>query len=268
MPTARAALKTLLDQKVEQYERPGFIPQDPVQVPHRFVHLPDVEIMAFFAAVLAWGQRVTIINKCHELIGLFGGQPHHFMLHHTSDDLKRLEGFCHRTFNSTDLLYFVHFFHHYYQKNETLETAFSQFVRPRDPTVEAGLAGFHHLFFALPDAPARTRKHVATPARQSACKRLNMFLRWMVRPATGGVDFGLWQRLRPAQLVCPLDVHVERVARRLGLLARKASDWQAALELTANLRRLDRQDPVRYDFALFGLGLEENGKVVVSGEGE
>ncbi len=263
MPNPKLALKALLDEKVALYQQPGFIYHDPVQIPHRFIHQPDIEIMAFFAAMLAWGQRTTIINKCSELISLFGGQPHRFMLDHTTEDLKQLVHFCHRTFNGTDLLYFVHFFRHYYERNESLETAFAQFLRPQDLTVEPALTGFHAQFFGLPDAPPRTRKHVATPARHSACKRLNMFLRWMVRSAAGGVDFGLWTSIRPAQLVCPLDVHVERVARRLGLLTRKASDWEAALELTAHLRGFDARDPVKYDFALFGLGLEESGKLVV-----
>lgn len=252
-------LQTLLEEQATRYNRPEFIADDPIQIPHRFEGLQDKEIMGLFAAVLAWGQRQTIIRSAEKIIALMGGQPYRFVLYHHPEDLIPLQNFVHRTFNGTDLLYFVHFLRWYYERHESLETAFSNAMSPRDPTVEKGLIHFHRLFFGLEDAPARTRKHIATPERKSACKRLNMFLRWMVRRDEAGVDFGCWQRISPAQLVCPLDVHVERVARRLGLLQRNQTDWQAALELTANLRKFDRKDPVRYDFALFGLGLQEKG---------
>jgi uncharacterized protein (TIGR02757 family) len=252
-------LQALLDEQASYYNRPEFIADDPIQIPHRFTQLQDREITGLFAAVLAWGQRQTIIRSTEKIIALMGGQPYQFILNHQPDELIPLQNFVHRTFNSTDLLYFVHFLRWYYQRNESLETAFSDGISPRDLTVEGGLIRFHQLFFSLEDAPTRTRKHIATPARKSACKRLNMFLRWMVRRDNTGVDFGCWQRISPSQLVCPLDVHVERVALRLGLLKRTRSDWQAALELTANLRKFDKNDPVRYDFALFGLGLADKG---------
>jgi uncharacterized protein (TIGR02757 family) len=250
-------LKAFLDEKADLYNQPAFIENDPISIPHLFTKKQDIEIMGFWASILAWGQRKTIIKKCKELIDLMDGAPHDFVLNHTEHDLKRLLDFKHRTFNATDTLYFIEFFRQYYSQNDSLETAFTRFMHPDDATVEKGLRGFHTLFFSLEDAPQRTRKHVSTPARNTACKRINMFLRWMVRNDNKGVDFGIWQEIAPAQLVCPCDLHVERVARKLGLISRKAVDWQTALELTGHLKEMDPKDPVRYDFALFGLGVEE-----------
>lgn len=250
-------LKGQLDQWVAQYNQPGFIEADPISVPKQFTKLQDIEIIAFWAAMLAWGQRKTIINKAQELIELMEGQPHAFILEHSEQDRERFLSFKHRTFQATDTLYFLDFLQHHYRQHHSLEDAFARYLRTEDEHVGPALIGFHEYFFSLPYAPQRTRKHVATPARKSSCKRLNMFLRWMVRRDDRGVDFGLWQRIRPAQLLMPLDVHVERVARRLGLLARKQTDWQAVLELTAALRRFDPEDPVKYDFALFGLGVDQ-----------
>ncbi|MCS6967978.1 MAG: TIGR02757 family protein [Cytophagales bacterium] len=248
-------IKALLDHYACQYNRPEFIAEDPIQIPHRFSLLQDREIIGLLTAVIAWGQRKTIIQSAQKIIALMQGQPYRFVLNHHPEELRPLAQFVHRTFNGTDLLYFVHFLKWYYQRHESLETAFSNAISPDDLTVEKGLIHFHRLFFSLAEAPARTRKHIPTPERNSACKRLNMFLRWMVRRDEAGVDFGCWPSIRPAQLVCPLDLHVERVARKLGLLKRRQTDWKAALELTENLRLLDKNDPVRYDFALFGLGL-------------
>lgn len=250
-------LKSYLDEKVLRYNRPDFIPHDPVSIPHLFSKKQDIEISGFWAAVLAWGQRKTIIRKCKELFEMMDGAPHDFMLHHQEDDLKPFLAFKHRTFNATDTLYFIEFLSWYYRRHDSLEEAFSSHLKVTDEHVGPALAGFHELFFSLPDAPARSRKHVATPRRKSACKRLAMFLRWMVRDDQQGVDFGLWKQLSPSQLVCPCDVHVDRVARRLGLISRKETDWLTALELTQNLKRMNAQDPVKYDFALFGLGVEE-----------
>ena len=246
----------LLEEKVAQYNQPNFIPNDPISIPHQFSKLQDIEIMGFWAAVLAWGQRKTIINKCQELIQLMDGAPYDFVRNHTDTDLKRFLNFKHRTFNATDTLYFLHFFKHFYQHHHSLEEAFVYALPVEAPHVEMGLAGFHELFFSLEDFPERTRKHIATPVRKSSCKRLNMFLRWMVRKDDKGVDFGLWNALKPSQLICPCDVHVDRVARKLGLIQRPTTDWQTALELTENLKQLDPNDPVKYDFALFGLGVE------------
>lgn len=246
----------LLERKYRQFDHPSFIPPDPISIPHRFSRLQDVEIMGFWAATLAWGQRKTILAKCRDLVERMDGAPFDFIKNHQDGDLKHFLGFKHRTFNDEDALYFLHWFRWFYSEHDSLETAFSRHLHPDDVTVERALVGFHELFCGLPDFPARTRKHVATPARKSSCKRLNMFLRWMVRRDERGVDFGLWQTIRPDQLVCPCDVHVERVARHLGLIQRKQTDWQTALELTAALRHLDPTDPVKYDFALFGLGVE------------
>ncbi|MCI0751358.1 MAG: TIGR02757 family protein [Flammeovirgaceae bacterium] len=249
-------VKEFLDQKAGEFNRPGFIKNDPISIPHRFKKKQDIEIAGIFAAVLAWGQRVTIINKCNDLLERMENDPHHFVLDHSSKDLESLLTFKHRTFNATDALYFIEFLKSYYQKYDTLESAFQ--VDTADVTIEQGLIRFHNLFFSLEDAPARTRKHISTPERKSACKRLAMYLRWMVRKDSHGVDFGIWKNIKPAQLVCPCDVHVERVARKLKLIKRKQVDWQTALELTNNLRKLDPVDPVKYDFALFGLGIERS----------
>lgn len=212
--------------------------------------------MGFWASVLAWGQRKTIINKCLELSALMDDAPYDFVLNHQESDLKPFITFKHRTFNATDTLYFLHFFQEYYRRHDSLEYAFSSHMQIQDVTIENGLIGFHDFFSDSENFPARTRKHIATPVRKSSCKRLNMFLRWMVRNDNQGVDFGIWNTIRPSQLVCPCDVHVDRVARLLGLIKRPVTDWQTALELTASLRLLDPSDPVKYDFALFGLGIE------------
>lgn len=245
-------VRAFLEEKADEYNRPGFIIHDPVSIPHKFSQKQDIEIAGFFAAILAWGQRRTIISKTSELLQRMDGQPYDFILNYEEKDLERLEGFVHRTFNSTDLLYFIEFFRYHYHSHDSLETAFLQ-----NGDMKAALSGFHDYFFSLPDFPHRTRKHIATPARGSACKRLNMYLRWMVRKDDRGVDFGIWNRISPADLICPCDVHVERIARRLGLIKRKRVDWQTAEELTAALKTIDPADPVRFDFALFGIGIEE-----------
>ena len=254
-------LKNFLDAKVDLYNRSDFIALDPVSIPHQYSRTQDIEIAGFFAATLAWGQRVTIINKCKELLLIMGNTPYDFMLNHTLSDLKPFEKFKHRTFNATDVLYFIEWLSTYYKKHNSLEDAFvgtnQQILKNPDFPIEAGLINFHNTFFILPDYPKRTIKHVSTPARKSACKRLNMYLRWMVRQDHNGVDFGIWKKIAPSQLVCPCDVHVERVARKLKLIKRKGMNWQTALELTGNLRKLDAEDPVKYDFALFGLGIIE-----------
>lgn len=244
-------VKSLLDQKAEQFNQPRFIANDPISIPHRFKKKQDIEISGLFAATLAWGQRKTIINNCNKLMMWMDESPHEFIINHDESDLNRFAEFRHRTFNYTDLAYFFRFLKWYYKKYPSLEEAFVA------DTLEAGLVNFHDLFFSLPDFPKRTIKHISTPARKSACKRLCMYLRWMVRNDGKGVDFGIWNKIQPSLLVCPCDVHVDRVARKLKLIKRKQLDWQTALELTSNLKKLDPIDPVRYDFALFGLGVEE-----------
>ncbi|QEC67994.1 TIGR02757 family protein [Panacibacter ginsenosidivorans] len=250
-------LKDFLDSKVELYNQRGFIKDDPVCIPHLFTKKQDIEIAGFFAAIFAWGGRKTIINKSTELMQLMDMQPHQFVVGHNDKELKSLLQFKHRTFNPTDLLYFIEFLKFHYTKNDSLETAFSKWISPKDDTIEKSLVGFHHYFFSLEDVPARTKKHIATPEKGSNCKRLNMFLRWMVRKDNKGVDFGIWNKIKPSQLICPVDLHVARVAKKLNLLIRKQTDWPAALELTTYLRTLDPSDPVKYDFALFGLGVIE-----------
>ncbi|SDM57989.1 TIGR02757 family protein [Daejeonella rubra] len=283
-------LKDFLDAKVDQYNRPGFIENDPICIPHQFKLKQDIEIMGFWASILAWGQRKTIINKCNELITLMDGTPYDFIMNHQDSDLKRFLNFKHRTFNDTDTLYFIEFFRQHYNKYPSLENAFTGFkpksqfrndyleetdeeeiiesssspcylgefkVESNRSSIENYLNSFRTYFFSLPDFPSRTKKHVSSPSQKSTCKRLNMFLRWMVRDDDKGVDFGIWKTIQPSQLICPTDLHVERVARKLKLITRKQVDWQTATELTLNLQKFDPADPVKYDFALFGLGVEE-----------
>ncbi|MCB9326195.1 MAG: TIGR02757 family protein [Lewinellaceae bacterium] len=244
-----------LDKKVEAVNIPDYIADDPISIPHSYEKLQDIEITAFWTAMLAWGKRSIIINKSRELFDLMDGAPYDFILNHEEKDRVRFEHFKHRTFQYTDTLYFLEFFQNYYRENQSLEDAFARFLTPEDPHVGPALTGFHELFFSLPVAPQRTRKHVSTPERNSACKRLNMFLRWMVRQDDKGVDFGLWKQIRPGQLLIPLDVHVDRVARKLGLLHRKQTDWKALMELMEVLRSFDPEDPGKYDYALFGIGV-------------
>lgn len=249
-------LKTLLELKVEEYNVPGFIPLDPVSIPHKYSEKQDIEITAFWTSILSWGQRVTIVNKANELFSLMDYSPYDFILNHKESDRKRFENFKHRTFNYTDTLYFLEFLQNHYNSFDTLEDAFlldGKFI-----DVESSLIHFRAYFFDHPFAPDRTKKHIASPARKSTCKRLNMFLRWMVRKDNKGVDFGIWNRIKQSELMMPLDVHVERHSRNLGLLKRKQRDWLAVKELTENLRKFDPIDPVKYDFALFGMGVDHN----------
>jgi len=272
-------IKSFLDAKVAQYNRPEFIQNDPIIIPHQFTLKQDIEIMGFWAATLAWGQRVTIIRKCRELIALMDGAPYDFIINHQEPDLKKLLSFKHRTFNDIDALYFISFFRQHYEQYDSLEDAFlpkplttlhqgegldnsTQAIKVLPLGEDLGgvtssLNHFRSYFFSLPDFPHRTKKHVSSPSQKSTCKRLNMFLRWMVRKDAAGVDFGIWNRINPADLICPCDLHVDRVARKLKLITRKQTDWQTALELTEHLRQFDPADPVKYDFALFGLGIEE-----------
>lgn len=251
----------LLDQKVKQYNHIDFIGKDPICIPHLFTKQQDIEIAGFFAAIFAWGNRTTIINKSKELLERMDNAPHAFCIGHQDKDLKKLLGFAHRTFNDTDLLYCIEFFKKHYSKNDSLETAFfknsiSKNIE-RQNIIEQALTYFQDYFFSLEEAPARTKKHIASPLSGSTCKRLNMFLRWMVRKDKQGVDFGLWKSVSPAALIMPIDVHVARVSRGLGILKRTQTDWQTAIELTNYCRTLDSKDPVKYDFALFSLGVIE-----------
>ncbi|MCL6523461.1 MAG: TIGR02757 family protein [Thermoflavifilum sp.] len=249
-------VKKFLDDKLKFYYQPEFIDQDPIVVPHRFTRLPDIEIAGFFTALFAWGSRISIIRSATHLLDLMDNAPYDFIVHHQPHDLKRFISFAHRTFQATDLLFFINFLQDYYQHFHSLESAFAAHLSPHAPTVEAALNGFYHTVFAG-EHPDRTRKHIPAPFRGSSCKRLNMFLRWMVRRDPKGIDFGCWQQIKPHQLICPMDVHVARVARRLGLIHTQTATWKSALELTQKLRIFDPHDPVKYDFALFGLGVIE-----------
>ena len=248
-------LKNLLDEKVRLYNQPSFIERDPISIPHQFTKKQDIEISGLFASVLAWGNRTTIINNCNKLMVWMDHSPHDFILNHKDPELKPFMHFAHRTFNATDLLYFLSFLQHHYRQHDSLEQAFTP-GKYTDETVERALIHFHNYFFSV-EHPKRTRKHIATPARKSACKRINMYLRWMVRKDGHGVDFGIWKKIKMSQLVCPLDVHVGRVAQRLGLIENEKANWQNALHLTDQLRQLNPQDPAVYDYALFGLGMAE-----------
>lgn len=255
------SLKDFFDSKVAAYNHPAFIKDDPVCIPHLFTKKQDIEIAAFFAAIFAWGNRTTIIQKSKELMLRMDESPHEFVLAVEPAKMKALQGFKHRTFKDDDLYYFIEFLHQHYRQYDSLEDAFTKDVAI-SPSVNGGyvgscLVGFRRYFFAA-EHLKRTEKHIASPEWNSSCKRLNMFLRWMVRKDKKGVDFGIWKKIKPAQLICPIDVHVARVAKRFNLLQRSQTDWQAAIELTNYLRKLDANDPVKYDFALFGLGVIEN----------
>ena len=247
-------LKRWLNHKVKIYNQPSFIEKDPISIPHFFSQKQDIEIAGLFAAIFAWGNRTTIINKSNELMQLMQMQPYAFCLAHSNQQLKKMLSFKHRTFQSDDLFYFLYFLHQHYKRYDSLETAF--FPRKK-MTVEEGLNHFREYFFSF-EHLKRTEKHISSPLQKSACKRLNMYLRWLVRKDECGVDFGIWKNISPAQLVCPLDLHVSNTARELGLLTRKQDDWQAAIELTENLKRFDPNDPVKYDFALFGAGVSKS----------
>lgn len=249
-------LKRMLDSKAEQYNHPDFIATDPVSIPHLFSKKQDVEIMGLFAAILAWGQRITTIKNCKFLADGMDNDPIGFILNHSDRELLQFENFCHRTFKYTDLAYFCRFLQSHYRENDSLETAFSNFLSETDTHVGPAIVGFHNLFFSLPNYPIRTLKHISTPLKNSACKRLNLYLRWMVRKDNNGFDFGIWNKIKPSQLVCPLDTHTLRVGFKLSLTDNEKMNWKTALLLTENLRKFDPIDPVKYDFALFGLGIE------------
>ena len=250
----KAALKLFLDEKVEMYNRPIFLDSDPIQIPHRFSQKEDIEISAFLTATIAWGNRKSIINNAHKLMVLMGESPYDFVLNHTSGSLEKLDGFVHRTFNAADVNYFIKALKHVYTEHDGLEHVFTKHQSIN--SLQPAISKFKELFFELPHEQ-RTMKHVSDPLKGSAAKRINMFLRWMVRDSKTHVDFGLWKNISPAKLSCPLDVHSGNVARKLKLLKRKQNDAKAVAELDINLRKLDPLDPVKYDFALFGLGVFE-----------
>ena len=245
-------LQSFLDEKVTQYNTRDFIDSDPVQIPHLFSLKEDIEIAGFLAATIAWGNRKMIIKNAHRIMELMGNAPYDFVLSHQEKDLKDLESFVHRTFNGQDFIGFIKGLQHIYQNHNGLEAVFSK----QTPTIQHTISEFKQLFFEIPHL-IRTEKHISDPLNNSAAKRINMYLRWMVRQDNKGVDLGIWKSISPAALSCPLDVHSGNVARKLGLLHRKQNDAKALAELDIQLRILDPNDPVKYDFALFGLGVFE-----------
>lgn len=247
-------LKDFLDEKVAFYNNIEFIDSDPIQIPHQFSKKEDIEIAAFLTATISWGNRKMIIQNAAKMIELLDHNPYDFIINHQEKDLKSFEHFVHRTFNSIDLQQFVKSLKHVYQNHGGLEKALS--IKDNSKTYQTAIHQFKQLFLEIPHQ-TRTQKHISDPLKNSAAKRINMFLRWMVRNDQTGVDFGIWQTHNPAYLSCPLDVHSGNVARKLKLLSRKQNDWKALSELDKNLRKLDKKDPVKYDFALFGLGVFE-----------
>lgn len=255
MKLAAAELKEFLDEKYEQYNRLDFIESDPISIPHRFSKKEDIEIAGFLAATIAWGQRVTIINNANKLMKLMDDAPHDFILNAKAKDLKRFNNFVHRTFNGTDAMFFMSSLQNIYKKHGGLENVFVS--KSKDEACKEAIMNFRKVFFSIPH-PERTGKHVSNPAENSSAKRLCMYLRWMVRDDKRGVDFGIWKNsVQAKDLMCPLDVHTGNVGRKLGLLKRTQNDWKAVTELSDNLRKLDKKDPIKYDFALFGLGVFE-----------
>ena len=250
----RKELKEFLDFKVEQYNTPQFIESDPIQIPHLFSRKEDIEISGFLTAIISWGNRKSILKNANSMMDLLDRAPYQFVMQHSENDLERLETFVHRTFNGRDLTYFVKALRHIYHDYGGLENIFSN--NSTENSLQPAIHEFKSKFFELPHEQ-RTEKHISDPLKNSAAKRINMFLRWMVRNDKTGVDFGIWNKISPAQLSCPLDVHSGNVARKLGLLKRKQNDAKALAELDNSLRKLDPQDPVKYDFALFGLGVFE-----------
>ncbi|AOW16680.1 TIGR02757 family protein [Polaribacter vadi] len=250
----KAELKEFLDEKVTLYNNPKFIESDPIQIPHLFSKKEDIEIAAFLAATISWGNRTMIIKNSYKMMELLDNSPHDFIINHQEKDLDSFDSFVHRTFNSIDFKQFIKSLQHIYKNHQGLENA----LRIKDGTknYQTAIHNFKKLFFEV-DHQQRTQKHVSDPLKNSAAKRINMFLRWMVRNDKAGVDFGIWQTHNPAFLSCPLDVHSGNVARKLKILTRKQNDWKALAELDKSLRNLDKKDPVKYDFALFGLGVFE-----------
>ncbi len=248
-----------LEEKHALYNRTSFIEADPVSIPHLFSKKEDIEIAGFFAATIAWGQRSTILNNANKLMRWMDLSPHDFILHHTPKDLKPFKSFVHRTFNGIDCLYFIASLRNVYLHHHGIHGVFVKNTFPEDESLEKAIIAFRTIFFET-TFPHRTQKHVSNPGDNSAAKRLNMYLRWMIRNDKRGVDFGLWKEIKASQLSCPLDVHSGRVARNLGLLKRQQNDWKAVVELTRSLKQFDPKDPVKYDFSLFGLGVNEKFK--------
>lgn len=254
MKLKKHELKEFLDEKVELYNRPAFIESDPISIPHQFTKKQDIEIAGFLAATIAWGNRKMILRNANRMMSFMEDSPYDFILNHSENDLDRISTVIHRTFNSGDFIYFIKALKHIYKIHNGLESIFNQY-QTKD-SLQPAIHQFRNKFFELPHN-SRTMKHISDPFKGSAAKKLNMYLRWMIRKDDMGVDFGLWKSISPSILSCPLDVHSGNVARKLGILTRKQNDSKAVLELDGYLRKMDKEDPVKYDFALFGLGVSE-----------
>ena len=250
----KTELKSFLDEKVIQYNTLDFIESDPVQIPHLFSIKEDIEIAGFLSATIARGNRKMIIKNSHKMMDLMGNSPYDFVMSHTEDDLERLESFVHRTFNGQDFSSFIKGLQHIYKNHGGLEAVFAKHQEAN--SMQKSISEFKKIFFEI-EHQKRTQKHISDPMNGSAAKRINMYLRWMCRQDNKGVDLGIWKSISPSLLSCPLDVHSGNVARKLGLLTRKQNDGKALAELDSKLRELDPNDPVKYDFALFGLGVFE-----------
>jgi len=249
-------VKDLLDEKYFQFNNSDFIQTDPISIPHQFTKKEDIEIAALLVATIAWGQRISIINNGNKLMRLMNNNPHDFILNFSKKDALRFEEFVHRTFNTTDCVFFLNSLKNIYVNHNGLENAFSLNFSNKEPDVKNAITNFRTLFLKT-DHHARSEKHISNPISKSSAKRLCMFLRWMVRKDKHGVDFGLWKSIKPSQLCLPLDLHTGNVSRKLGLLTRSQNDWQAVEEITSVLRKFDKNDPIKYDFSLFGLGAFE-----------
>jgi uncharacterized protein (TIGR02757 family) len=250
----REGIKELLDEKYLQFNEKGFIANDPVQIPHLFSKKEDIEIAGFLAATIAWGNRKSIITNATRLMILMDNAPHEFVTQHSPKELKKFLPFVHRTFNGIDCTFFIRSLKNIYKKHGSMELAFSKGLNENDADIKNAIVYFREQFLK-PEHQKRTEKHVSDPGSNSSAKRLCMYLRWMVRKDNKGVDFGIWKTIKPSQLCLPLDVHTGNVSRKLGLLKRTQNDWKAVEEITSVLRLLDKNDPVKYDFSLFGLGV-------------
>lgn len=250
----KSELKDFLDEKVIQYNNQDFIESDPVQIPHLYTLKEDIEIAGFLSASIAWGNRKMIIKNSHKMMELMGNTPYDFVMSHSDEDLAKLETFVHRTFNGKDFGGFIKGLQHIYKNHNGLESVFAK--NQEKDSLQKSISEFKKIFFETDHLP-RTQKHISDPLNNSAAKRINMYLRWMVRQDAKGVDLGIWKSISPSVLSCPLDVHSGNVARKLEILSRKQNDAKALLELDTKLREMDPNDPVKYDFALFGLGVFE-----------
>jgi uncharacterized protein (TIGR02757 family) len=254
MGLKKSELKEFLDEKVELYNRPSFIESDPISIPHQFTEKQDIEIAGFLAATIAWGRRDLILRSCRMMMTLMDNEPYDFVMQADDDQIQRLSSFVHRTFNGTDMISFINSLRYIFSRYKSLEDVIAGGIT--NGSLKDGLSHLRTVFFMVPHAQ-RSEKHLADVSGCAAGKRLNMFLRWMVRNDRRGVDFGIWNKIKPSQLYIPLDFHSGNTARKLGILTRNINDWKAVEELTEVLRCFDPEDPVKYDFALFGLGVNE-----------